>query len=195
MKTKQKKVDVENIQIDHGIIFRNYGLESQKLLAPIRGGSTFKVERTIRQIEFDGQGGKTKGTEVLDDENATISAKTLNASLDTIAMALPGAKITKKEDDTKEITKIESSDLGLITDENYLDNITVFCKTLKGDYLKISIYDAMADNGLEFSAVQKAEGEIQLDFAAHHEYEDIEKDIYSIEKINKFDYEYSAPVI
>ena len=92
MKTKQKKVDVENIQIDHGILFRNYGLESQKLIAPIRGGSTFKVERTLRQIEFDGQGGKTKGVETLDDENATISAKTLNTSLETIAKALPGAK-------------------------------------------------------------------------------------------------------
>lgn len=187
MKTKQRKVDVENIQIDHGIVFRNYGLETQKLLAPIRGGSTFKVERTIRQIEFDGQGGKTKGTEVIDDENATISAKTLNASLDSLSMALPGASITK--DESGEITKIESSELGLISDENYNDNITMFCKTLKGDYLKISIFDAMADNGLEFAAVQKAEGEIQLDFAAHHSYEDETKEIYSIERIQSITYE------
>ena len=187
MKTKQRKVDVENIQIDHGIVFRNYGLETQKLLAPIRGGSTFKVERTIRQIEFDGQGGKTKGTEVIDDENATISAKTLNASLDSLSMALPGASITK--DESGEITKIESSELGLISNENYNDNITMFCKTLKGDYLKISIFDAMADNGLEFAAVQKAEGEIQLDFAAHHSYEDETKKIYSIERIQSITYE------
>ena len=189
MKTRQRKVDVENIQIDHGIVFRNYGLETQKLLAPIRGGSTFKVERTIRQIEFDGQGGKTKGTEVIDDENATISAKTLNASLDSLSMALQGASITK--DESGEITKIESSELGLISDENYNDNITMFCKTLKGDYLKISIFDAMADNGLEFAAVQKAEGEIQLDFAAHHSYEDETKKIYSIERIQSITYEES----
>ena len=193
MKTKQRKVDVENIQIDHGIVFRNYGLEKQKLLAPIRGGSTFKVERTIRQIEFDGQGGKTKGTEVIDDENATISAKTLNASLDSLSMALPGASITK--DKNGEISKIESSDLGLISDENYNDNITMFCKTLKGDYLKISIFDAMADNGLEFAAVQKAEGEIQLDFAAHHSYEDETKKIYSIERIQSITYEESLTTV
>lgn len=193
MKTKQRKVDVENIQIDHGIVFRNYGLETQKLLAPIRGGSTFKVERTIRQIEFDGQGGKTKGTEVIDDENATISAKTLNASLDSLSMALPGASITK--DKSGEISKIESSDLGLISDENYNDNITMFCKTSKGDYLKISIFDAMADNGLEFAAVQKAEGEIQLDFAAHHSYEDETKKIYSIERIQSITYEESLTTV
>lgn len=193
MKTKQRKVDVENIQIDHGIVFKNYGLETQKLLAPIRGGSTFKVERTIRQIEFDGQGGKTKGTEVIDDENATISAKTLNASLESLSMALPGASLTK--DESGKITKIESSDLGLISDENYNDNITMFCKTLKGDYLKISIFDAMADNGLEFAAVQKTEGEIQLDFAAHHSYEDETKKIYSIEKIQSITYESSLETI
>lgn len=189
MKTKQRKEDVENIQIDHGILFKNYGLATQKLLTPIRGGTTFKVERTIRQIEFDGQGGKTKGTEVIDDENATISAKTINASLESFAMALPGANVTK--DTSGNITKIESSDLGLISDENYEDNITIFGKTLKGDYLKITIFDAMADNGLEFAAVQKAEGEIQLDFAAHHSYTDISKKIYSIEKIDSIAFEQS----
>ena len=194
MKTRQRKVDVENIQIDHGIVFRNYGLETQKLLAPIRGGSTFKVERTIRQIEFDGQGGKTKGTEVIDDENATISAKTLNASLETLSLALPGASLTK-DSTSGEITKIESSNLGLISDDNYDDNITMFCKTLKGDYLKITIYDAMADNGLEFAAVQKAEGEIQLDFAAHHSYENDTKTISSTEKIQSITYEESLKTV
>lgn len=193
MKTKTRKEDVENIQIDHGILFRNYGLATQKLVAPIRGGTTFKVERTIRQIEFDGQGGKTKGTEVIDDENATLSAKTLNTSLESIAMALPGTTITK--DTNGNITKIESSDLGLIEDSNYDDNVTAFCKTLKGDYLKITIYDAMADNGLEFAAVQKAEAEIQLDFAAHHEYSNETKKIYSIERINNFEYEANTQAV
>lgn len=190
MKTKTRKVDVENIQIDHGIIFRNYSLENQNLLAPIRGGGNFKVERTIRQIEFDGQGGKTKGTEVIDDENATITATTLNASLETLSLALPGAKVTKSEPDGK-ITKIESSDLGIIPDSAYDTNVTMFCKTIKGDYLKITIYDAMADNGLDFSAVQKAEGEIELAFAAHHEYDNEKKTIYDIEKIDEFNYEYT----
>ena len=190
MKTKTRKVDVENIQIDHGIIFRNQGLENQNLLAPIRGGGNFKVERTIRQIEFDGQGGKTKGTEVIDDENATITATTLNASLETLSLALPGAKVTKSEPDGK-ITKIESSDLGIIPDSAYDTNVTMFCKTIKGDYLKITIYDAMADNGLDFSAVQKAEGEIELAFAAHHEYDNEKKTIYDIEKIDEFNYEYT----
>ena len=49
----------------------------------------------------------------------------------------------------------------------------------------------MADNGLEFAAVQKAEGEIQLDFAAHHSYEDETKKIYSIERIRSITYEES----
>lgn len=189
MKTRTRKEDVENIQIDHGILFRNYGLENQVLLAPIKGGTNFKVERTIRQIEFDGQGGKTKGVEVIDDENATITAKTINASLDTLALALPGAKITKTED---KITKIESSDLGVIPDSAYDSNITIFCQTIKGDYLKIAIYDAMADGGLDFSAVQKAEGEIELAFAAHHSYENEKKTIYDIEKIDSFNYEYTS---
>ena len=37
---------VENIQLDHGIVFKNYGHEDQALLGPTRGGANFKVERT-----------------------------------------------------------------------------------------------------------------------------------------------------
>ena len=51
MNTKVTKEQVENIQIDHGILYKNYGLESQKLIAPLRGGTNFKVERTYRNID------------------------------------------------------------------------------------------------------------------------------------------------
>ena len=146
MKTKITKEQVENIQLDHGIMFKNYGLETQALLAPLRGGTTFTVERTYRNIEFDGARGKTKGLTTLDDENATLTAKTLNASLETFADKLPGAKIT--------------------------------------------ITNAMDENGLEFAAVQKAEGEVELAYSAHHVYDENEKvPLYTIENIKEISYE------
>lgn len=189
MKTKITKEQVENIQLDHGIMFKNYGLETQVLLAPLRGGTTFTVERTYRNIEFDGARGKTKGLTTLDDENATLTAKTLNASLETFADKLPGAKITRDEE-TKRITKIEASEMGILPDEAYIENITVFGQKISGEFVKITITNAMDENGLEFAAVQKAEGEVELAYSAHHVYDENAKvPLYTIENIKEISYE------
>lgn len=187
MKTKITKEQIENIQIDHGIMYKNYGLENAELIAPVRGGTNFKVERTYRNIEFDGAKGKTKGLKTIDDENATLTAKTLNSSLETLADKLPGAKITRDES-TQKITKIESGEMGIIDEDEYIKNITVFAQKISGEYIKITITNALDENGLDYSAVQKAEGEIELVYSAHHTYND-DTVLYSIENISQIDLE------
>ena len=187
MNTKVTKEQVENIQIDHGILYKNYGLESQKLIAPLRGGTNFKVERTYRNIEFDGVKGKTKGLKTLDDENATLTAKTLNLALETMADKLPGAKITRDEQ-TQKIAKIESGKLGLIDEDEYIENITMFAQKIGGEYIKVTIINVLDENGLDFSAVQKAEGEVEMVYSAHHEYDESKKvPLYTIENIDSID--------
>lgn len=189
MDSKITKEQIKNIQIDHGILFKNYGLESQNLIGPLRGGTNFKVERTYRNIEFDGAKGKTKGLKTLDDENATLTAKTLNFDLETMADKLPGATITRDEA-TKKITKIESGKLGLLDEDEYIENITMFAQKISGEYIKVTITNAMDENGLDFSAVQKAEGEVELAYSAHHEYDESKKvPLYTIENISSLDLE------
>ena len=183
MKTKITKEQIENIQIDHGIMFKNYGLENSEMIAPVRGGTNFKVERTYRNIEFDGVKGKTKGLKTIDDENATLTVKTLNSSLETLADKLPGAKIIRDEN-TKKITRIESGEMGIIDENEYIKNITVFAQKISGEYIKITITNALDENGLDFSAVQKAEGEIELVYSAHHTYDE-DTSLYTIENIAK----------
>lgn len=187
METKITKEQIKNIQIDHGILFRNYGVEGQELIAPLRGGTNFKVERTYRNIDYDGSKGKTKGLKTIDDENATLTAKTLNCSLQTFADKLPGAKVTR-DNQTKKITKIEAGKLGIIAEDDYITNITMFAKTIGGEYIKVTITNALDENGLDFSAVQKAEGEIELVYSAHHEY-DKDTALYNIEYISDLDLE------
>lgn len=187
MFTKLTKEMVENIQIDHGILFKNYGLDTQTMIGPVRGGGNFKVERTYRNIDVDGTKGDTKGLVTVDDENATMTLKTLNASMDTFADKLPGAKITK-DATTHKITKIEAGKLGVISDDVYIDNITLFAQKMGGKFVKITIKNALDKNGLNFSAVPKAEGEIELAFKAHHQYDE-EISIYSIDEIASLDLE------
>ena len=109
--------------------------------------------------------------------------------MDTFARKLPGAKITRNTT-TQKIIKIEAGELGLLKDEDYIKNVTLFGQKVGGNFVKITIRNALDENGLDFSAVQKAEGEIELAYNAHHEYSDNKiEPIYSIEDIENLDLE------
>jgi len=170
---------IENIQIDYGIVFVNYGETDEKQLGPTRGGGEFVATATIRDIEFDGSKGKTKGMQVVDDITAQLNVTQLNTSMETLKMALPFAKY----DDVTGKLSVGSDSVGVIPDEAYLKNITMFAKTVKGEYKKITLYNALSENGLTFAAVPKAEGTIALNVYAHWDAVDDTKDLFDIEDI------------
>ena len=110
------KQDIENIQIDYGIVYINYGENDKKLLGPTRGGGEFVATATIRDIEYDGSKGKTKGMQVVDDITAQLNVTQLNTSMDTLKMALPFAKY----DNVTGKLSVGSDSVGFIPDEAYL---------------------------------------------------------------------------
>ena len=170
---------IENIQIDYGIVYVNYGETDEAQLGPTRGGGEFVASATIRDIEFDGSKGKTKGMQVVDDITAQLNVTQLNTSIDTLKMALPFAKY----DDTTGKLSVGADSVGIVPDSAYLKNITMFAKTVKGEYKKITLYNAMSENGLTFAAVPKAEGTIALNVYAHWDAVDDTKDLFDIEDI------------
>ena len=170
---------IENIQIDYGIVYINYGETDQKMLGPTRGGGEFVATATIRDIEYDGSKGKTKGMQVVDDITAQLNVTQLNTSMDTLKMALPFAKY----DNVTGKLSVGSDSVGVIPDEAYLKNITMFAKTIKGEYKKITLYNALSENGLTLAAAPKAEGTIALNVFAHWDAVDDTKDLFDIEDI------------
>jgi hypothetical protein len=171
---------IENIQIDYGIVYINYDEETgEAQLGPTRGGGEFVATATIRDIEYDGSKGKTKGMQVVDDITAQLNVTQLNTSMDTLKMALPFAKY----DNVSGKLSVGSDSIGIIPDSAYLKNITMFAKTVKGEYKKITLYNAMSENGLTFAAVPKGEGTIALNVFAHWDAVDDTKDLFDIEDI------------
>lgn len=177
------KQDIENIQIDYGIVYVNYGETDQKLLGPTRGGGEFVATATIRDIEYDGSKGKTKGMQVVDDITAQLNVTSLNASLESLKLALPYAKYDQA---TKTLTA-DKDCLGIIPDEAYLKNITMFAKTVKGEYKKITLYNAMSENGLTFAAAPKAEGTIALNVYAHWDAVDDTTKLFEVKDVESIE--------
>jgi hypothetical protein len=174
---------IENIQIDYGIVYVNYGETDEKQLGPTRGGGEFVATATIRDIEYDGSKGKTKGMQVVDDITAQLNVTQLNTSMDTLKMALPFAKY----DEVTGKLSVGADSIGIIPDSAYLKNITMFAKTVKGEYKKITLYNALSENGLTLAAAPKAEGTIALNVFAHWDATDDTKNLFEIEDVESIE--------
>ncbi len=171
---------VENIQIDEGLVFVDYGETTEMKVAPTRGGGEFVANATIRNIEFDGRRGATAGTQLIDEQDATLNVTSICASQETLALAFPGATV---ESDG---SVIKNPRCGLIPETAYRKNITMFARLLNGKYKKITIYNPMSEGGLTVRAVPKGEGEYALSLKAHYKTDNLNGDLWKIENIDDF---------
>lgn len=149
---------LENIVIDAGVVYVNYGEEDQRLLAPTKGGNTFEVTAEIREIEADGQRGKTKGLRRKIREEANLTVTLMDLNLDNLEIAFPGS--------TKGLNKLSAG--WKIKDTDYLKNVTLIGETLGGAYKKITIYNAMSDEDLAIALEEDNEGALEVNFSGHH---------------------------
>jgi hypothetical protein len=177
------KEEIENIQIDYGVVFINHGEIDAFKFGPSRGGGEFKADHTIRDIEIDGQKGKTKGLQVIEEINAMLAVVVLNTSIKTLALSMPYATLEGDGDTIPYAITCKSSNVGILPDTAYLKNVTMFCRTVKGEYRKITLYNAMSENSFELKAKPKGEGEVALEFNAHWDPEDDAADLFKIETV------------
>lgn len=182
MKLRQEQID--NIQIDYGIVILNYGEVDElgasiaERLGPTKGGAEFNATKNIRDLEFDGMRGKTKGMQVIDEINALLKFSILDTNLATLAKVMPQA-------DYDETTKIIKNNVGgKIPASKYFKNITMFAKTMNGKYKKITLFNAMNESDFVLSSAPKAEGQVALEVYAHWDPLEVSDDLYQIEDVD-----------
>lgn len=188
MVTNLTRQQIESIQVDESLIFLDYGEETERFLAPTRGGGEFAATVTVRDIEFDGRHGKTAGTQVIEEQGASIKVTTLCMSQENLALAIPSCVVANDEGKT-----IKNPKTGVIPLSAYLKNVTMFAKLISGKYKKITIYNPMHETGFTAKAVQKAEGELALEIIAHYPHTDLDGDLWKVEEIAEMPSTTSVP--
>jgi hypothetical protein len=178
---------IENIQIDYGLIYLNFGEVGEALLGPTKGGGSFDVKASIRDIEFDGMKGKSKGMQVIEDINAMLSVTHLDSSMDMLALAMPYATLAGG------VLTCGGGAIGIIPDAAYLKNVTMFAKVVSGGYKKITLYNAMNEKDFSLAAEPKKEGEIGLEISAHWDPTDDTANLYKIEDVASIGGDVTAP--
>ena len=171
--------NVNKIQIDEGVVVVNYGETGEMVLGPTRGGAEFTATPSIRDIEFDGRKGKTKGLQVKDGEDVSLKISTLCCSLDYLKLAIPGATVNGS---TNTLTP---GAFGVVNSNSYLKNVAVITKMLDGTFTILKVKNAMHEGALSYKGVSKSENEHSLEFLGHYDYTDsTEECIWSIETAN-----------
>jgi len=155
--------DINKIQIDEGVVVVNYGVTGERVLGPTRGGAEFTVTPSIRDIEFDGRKGKSKGMQIKDGEDVSLKISTLCCSLENLKLAIPGASINSS---TNTLTP---GNFGVISSGSYLTNVAVVTKMLDGTYTIIVVKNAMHEGGLTYKGVSKNENEHSIEFIGHYD--------------------------
>lgn len=165
----------QKIQIDEGIVVLNLGEETEKILGPTRGGAEFTATPSIRDIEYDGRRGKTAGLQIKDGEDVTLKVITLDCSQETLALAIPNAKLEEATN------KIEQGNFGLIAKSSYIPKISVITMTLDGKFKVLTLKNALHEGAFTFKAVPKAENEHNLELIGHYDYLNPDDKIWSVE--------------
>jgi len=174
------KVQVDKIQIEEGLVFINYGLSTQEVLGPTRGGGEFKGETKLREIDHDGKRGKEKGLEVIESQEAYIKVKVICSAQKNMRRLVPNADVTGVGD----AMKISNPDEhGVVEDDNYIDNVTLFARHIDGTWKKATVNNALAAPGATIKAMQKAENELEFQFDGHFDPFDTVKKLYTVEDI------------
>lgn len=167
---------INNIILDTGVIYLNYGAVGERILGPITGGSSFEVKQEIRTIERDGALGKEVGLRRVVKEEAMLKVQVLDISIANCKLALAGAAATA--------TAITSTTTGTIAASEYLTNVTYVGTDTEGKNKVITLYNAMADNGMKIVTKDKDEPSLELQFAAHRDPTDAAAALYKIEEVN-----------
>lgn len=159
--------DIDKIQIDEGIVVTNFGLENERILGPTRGGAEFTATPSIRDIEYDGRLGKTKGLQIKDGEDVNLKIATLCCSKENLALGIPGAIVNDKTSTEK--AKVVPGEFGLIPNTSYLSNIAVVTKMLDNTFNVLKVDNPMHEGAFTYKAASKAENEHNLEMLGHYD--------------------------
>ncbi len=167
-----QSITPQRIQVDTGAVFIDWifgvddfdtAVAAGKLLCATQGGLGFTATPTMRSTQVDGVKGKAKGLQNIDMWEITLAVNSVEMSNAVIQKAMVTPEVTIG--DLYESVKAKN----YICDEDYVGNVTWVGKVQgKDEPIIIQLFDALNNNGYQFTPQDSAESVIPLIFEAHY---------------------------
>ena len=150
---------VKRMAVDAGALYVNYGEDDERLVGATRGGNSFNIEQTVRQIEVDNARGPLVGGRRVVSETARITANIMEMTRENIQFAIFGSSLN-----TDEVSRT----LSIPGASAYLTNVALV-GTMAGssDPIVCKLKNAIADGNFELTMEDQNEAAVEVQLTAH----------------------------
>lgn len=152
-----------NLLIDSGALYKNYGTATEALIGATSGGNEFDITVKTRDVKCDGVKGNVKGLKQITDVEVNLKTNMLEITEDILKTALFGVIDTATNPDYDIITGKT-----YIASTDYLDNVALVGK-LSGNQKPVVIIlkNALATDGLKFKTEDDKDNVLPITFTGH----------------------------
>lgn len=174
------KKTVKDLQLGAGVWFKNVGRTETyaqakaagKTLGATRGGGTFRAVATIQQVEMDGAYGRVKGGIIILGWEVSSQTTLIEVNKNTLKLGLAVADI---DEDTLPGYNIITGRM-FAEDEDFINICWMGCLAGTSEPIKIFIWNAFNENGLEFQSQDDGTGTIPLQLYGYNDLDEFMED-------------------
>lgn len=172
---------LENLLIDEGAVFINYGLDSVRLLGATNEGNTFVVEQEVREIPLAGARGPVKGGRRIITVAPKMTVNLQEITTENLLLALPGAEAVDYPGSGEEVTHDSITRNRNIQLTDYVENVALVGEISgSGEPCICIIENALAGGNLELALKDKAEAMLKIEFHGHFDPADLDHEPWEI---------------
>lgn len=169
----------ENLLIDSGAVYINYGETNERLLGATRGGNTFLVEQEVRKMEFDGMRGEMVGSHRMLGSIPKITANIVEFSWQTIVDILAGSTKANISGTHYRITR----EIKTLLSSDYFTNVCIVgeCTASDSNLVICGIKNAVQLENVEFGFADKDESVVTVTFSGCTDISDLDTEPWWID--------------
>lgn len=156
----------QNLIIDAGAVYANYGIGNEALLGATRGGNKFAIETEYKDLEVDGAKGPVIGSRIITKVTARLTANFVQFSTALLKLALPGSSSANYPTISPTHDSITRA-LQIVT-ANFQGNIALLGQVSGKTYPCVCIIkNAICDGNLELNEKHADEAVLAIQFTGH----------------------------
>lgn len=151
------------------------------MLGASEGGGEFNANRDIKEMDYDGAPGRTKGMRRREPGgvNPEFSIDLLEFTEENLKLAIAGSQVNDVEaEGTGEITDVVEITGGEITVDAYIDNIVFIGKRADGKPIIFEVRNCLAEGDFAVDTDSGEEAPVSITFQAHFDVEECTVDEY-----------------
>lgn len=159
----------QNLILDTGVVYVNYGGANERILGATNGGVSFGWQAfNTRQPEIDGLLGPIKGATRIIEAVPQISVNLVEWSLENLQMGFPGYTATQSGTGLERVTVL-TRNTRLIPEADYLDNVAVVGTLSSGEDVVALVKNALVIGGISIPMNPDSESTVEMIFVGHYD--------------------------